>query len=180
MREPAFDFEQDGSMFRIYADAPHNPKRMRKAIMHALAESEVAEAVVVPLPMGRWDRDEETYVFEDLDDDDEETPERPEPVVPLDQIGWAVSVYPRSVFDWTEARAEVVRRGRTILRETDHAIEVASRDEQDASQLIADLGAVPVIRRAEGERLGWFRRWQIREQFLGNYAGTSDPTQPLL
>jgi hypothetical protein len=91
---------------------------------------------------------------------------------------WAVNVEPASAFAWRELRADLERRGRRRLHETDHAIEVGARDEADAQALAADLVELDFVRSAEPRPLSWFQRWRVREQELGNYEGFRDPTQP--
>jgi hypothetical protein len=54
MREPTFDFDHSDGDFFVYVEAPHSVKRTEKALLHTLAASGVADAVVTPLPVGRW------------------------------------------------------------------------------------------------------------------------------
>src|SRR6266566_9986935 len=62
MREPAFDFERDGEDFVVFGDAKHSIVRLEKAVLHTLAESGIANAVITPLWVGRRD-DEGGYDF---------------------------------------------------------------------------------------------------------------------
>ena len=118
-REPKFDFDRDGDEFFVYVDEPHNARRTERAIMHVLAERGVADRVAEPLPIGRWHENAYRYVFPGGD---------PEPVVPADEIGWVVVVRPASAFEWRPLRTALEHLGRTMIRETGHAIEVGARD----------------------------------------------------
>jgi len=149
-----------------------NLDRAQAAIMARLARQDLASAVVTPCPVGRWDPSLARYLIAS-----DPTVER-DPVVPADEMHWLVAVRPASPFDWRATRAALAARGRTTLRETGESIEVGARDEDDALDLIAELSEVPAVGGAEAERLGWFRRWRVRQQLIGNYSGISDPTLP--
>jgi hypothetical protein len=49
--------------------------------------------------------------------------------------------------------------------------EVAAVDEADAQAVADDLRVLPIVADVEPRRLGWFRRWLLRESLLGNYGG---------
>ena len=170
-REPKFDFDfdRDGDEFFVYVDEPHNARRTERAIMHVLAERGVADRVAEPLPIGRWHENAYRYVFPGGD---------PEPVVPADEIGWVVVVRPASAFEWRPLRTALEHLGRTMIRETGHAIEIGARDGEDADALRAALADVACAGQTAAHPLTRFQRWRLRERLLGNYAGEFDPTQP--
>jgi hypothetical protein len=170
-REPKFDFDRDGDEFFVYVDEPHSARRTEKAVMHVLAERGVADRVAEPLPIGRWHENAHLYVFPGAEPD-------PEPVVPADEIGWVVVVRPASAFEWRPLRSALEHLGRTTIRETEHAIEVGARDEEDVDALRVALANVDCAGQTEARLLTWFQRWRLREQLLGNYSGEFDPTQP--
>ena len=171
MKTPAFDYDDGDGKVLVYVDAPHSPKRVEKSVMHALAQSGVSAAVMLPLPIGRWDDDAESYVY------DGQPPELAALVSP-EEMRWAVEVRPRSAFDWRALREELHARRQTTISETDTNLVIGAADESDAKDLISDLREVAVVGDAQARPLGWFRRWQIRQQFLGNYGDdAADPTQ---
>ena len=163
---PSLDFERDEDTFLVYVDEPHDVKRAEKAVLHALHKSDVTHAVRLPLHPRRWDELEYRYV----DPTGEAEPPDWEVVTPPDQIGWTVCVVPRDAFSWREVRDTLAQRGRLPVGETQRAIEVAARDEADAYALADELLMLPVIVEAVPRRLSWFRRWLLREHFLGNYG----------
>jgi hypothetical protein len=138
-----------------------------------LGRRQLTEAVVWPLPVGRFDSALGNYLIVDV-----RNQISAEPVIRADEIGWAVAVRPATAFDWQAARAALESRGRVTIRESGDLIEVGARDERDARRLIADLTTVECVGGATARRLGWLRRWRARQQLLGNYAGDRDPTQP--
>ena len=66
-----------------------------------------------------------------------------------------------------------------MIGETERRIDVGASSEGDAHDLAAELSGLSAVGDADASRLGWFRRWRIRQQLLGNYAEMRDPTQPL-
>ena len=128
MRRPPFDFIQDGDDYVVFVDAPRSVRRTEKAIMHALAESEIVEAVITPLVVGHKAADG-GYTYESWFD--EPDPE-PEPAVQAPEIAYCVSLSPPSVFGWRALREELQRQGRTVIAERGDAIEVGVRDKTDA------------------------------------------------
>jgi hypothetical protein len=98
-------------------------------------------SVTQPLRIGRWDDEQDRYVFEGLAGEDPEIVRMVSP----DQISWAVDVQPQSAFDWTALRRELATRGRPALGEADHVLSVGARDESDAQALIAELRSVDVV-----------------------------------
>jgi hypothetical protein len=168
MHEPAFDFDWDGAEYRVYDDAPHNPKRLRKALMHALHQSEASDAVLLPLAVGIWDEADERYIFPGVVEAEPEA--APEPAVPLDSIGWCVRVSAASAFEWRTLRLELDRRGRTVIGEPEHAYEVGALDEADATAFARDLKTLACVGEVAITPLGRLRRWLVRERLLGNYA----------
>jgi len=167
MHRPPFEYESEDGRFLLFADDEERARRVAAAVADALAESGV-DFVDTPLPVGEWSDDARRWVF---DDDEEEA----EPAVPFDEIGWLVTVRPRSPFEWRDVRDELAARRRTILRETEDALEVAARDEDDAAELAHDLARLGVVAGADAEKLGRLRRWQVRQTLLGNYSGRTDP-----
>lgn len=166
-------WERRGSDFLVrVADAESLAPTERK-IRHALERHQLTEAVVWPLPMGRFDSALGDYLIVDVRD---QIPV--EPVIAADEIRWAVAVRPASAFDWRAARATLEKRGRLTISESADLIEVGARDERDASSLVAELTAIECIGDATARRLGWLRRWRVRQRLLGNYAGDRDLTQP--
>jgi hypothetical protein len=141
-------------------------------LMRLLAGKNLSGAVVNPLPIGRWNENLARYVIASP------SPPRPDAVVSGDEIAWVVAVSPASPFDWLAVREVLSERGRTTVRETDATIEVGALDESDALNLIAELSEVEAISGATAQHLGWFRRWRVRQQMVGNYT-SQDPTQPL-
>jgi hypothetical protein len=99
-------------------------------------------------------------------------------VVPAGEARWLVEIKPASAFVWRELRADLKRRGRRTLRETDHAIKVGALDEDDARALVAKLAENALVRSAGPRPLGFLGRWWVREHELDNYAGMMEPTQP--
>jgi hypothetical protein len=177
MREPSFDFERDGADVLVFGDAKHSVVRLEKAVLHTLAESGVAGAVIVPLWVGRWDGKGDGYVFPAWIGERQATAER-EPVVSPDEIRWSVSLAPRTAFEWQELRDALRALGRLKLSEDDHRLEVGARDHLDAQALLAELRAASLIRDGEAKPMTRFRRWRVRQQLLGNYVGAGDPTIP--
>ncbi len=172
MRDPAFDYDRDCDDMVVFVDAPHSVTRTKKAIMHALAESEVADAVITPPPVGVIEPGDDGYTYRDWFDE----PVAPEPAVPADEITVGVTLKPASPFQWHALRDELAALGRQVIGDSDSNIEIGARSASDADELIADLKMKSLIRAAEAEPLGRFRRWRVRQQLLGNYAGV-DPTQ---
>jgi hypothetical protein len=168
------DTDRDGERVYCYVDAPHNPKRVRKDLLHNLAAFDLAECVPDPLPIEHWDERRERYVDPFGAAEDEPVP----PAVEPDEIRWAVAVEPSSVFEMRNLREELRLRRRPELRETKLGVEVGASDEADARTLAKQLEGLPVVGSVSVRRLGWFRRWQVREHLEGNYAGVVDPTQP--
>ena len=176
MQEPPFDWERDGSDWLVFGDARHSVRRLEKAVLHALAESDVADAVVTPLWCGRLDDDTGGYSFPPwVGEQLEET--EPEPVVSPEEIAWAVSVKPVTFFGWPRLREELERLGRTAIDEDEHRIEIGARDQPDAQALLDQLRDAGLIREGDARSLNWFRRWRVRQQLLGNYAAPYDPSQ---
>lgn len=104
-------------------------------------------------------------------------PKVPPPAPASDAIRWSVRARPRTAFDWREAREAVEYCGRAVIGETQHDLVVAAGDQADARVLAARLLESRAIGSVECLPLGWFARWRVRQRLLGNYAGTSDPTQ---
>jgi hypothetical protein len=175
MRKPPFDYDEDRDDIIVYINAPHSIERVERAIMQALAQSDVAGAVLRPFPVGKAVEADGGYTFERWFD---EPPSPPEPAVPADQIAFAVSLTPTSAFGWRALREELAAQGRQVIGESNSAIEVGARDASDAEALISGRREKSLIRTSALKRLGSIRRWRVREQLLGNYAGDRDPTQP--
>ena len=93
MHEPKFDYEDDGPGWRVYADAPRNPKGVAKTVMRVLHKSGVSNAVVTPLPIGRWSEAAEVYEFPG-------EPAATNAAVAPNQIGWGVVVRASNAFEW--------------------------------------------------------------------------------
>ena len=173
------DVDRDGDRVYCYVDAPHNPKRVRKELLHELAAFDLAGSVPDPLPIEHWDEKQERYV--DSKGMPETAPDEAlSPVVEPDQIRWAVAVEPSSIFELRKLREELRARRRQEIGETKHGhgFEVGARDEADARALSEELETLPFVGSVSARKLGWFARWQVREHFAGNYAGSVDPTQP--
>jgi hypothetical protein len=168
------DVERDGNCVYCYVDAPHNPKRVRKTLLHHLATFDLAESVPDPLPIEHWDERQERYVDASGRPEHEPVP----PVVEPDQIRWAVAVEPANVFGLRKLREELQQRRRDEIGDTKRGFEVGARDEADARALAEELRKVPLVGSVSIRKLGWFDRWQVREHLLGNYAGSPDMSQP--
>jgi hypothetical protein len=69
-----------------------------KTVLHVLAESEVADAVVRPLPIGDRAGAEGGYNFRDWF---QEAAPPPDPAVPADEIAFAVALAPAWPLDGT-------------------------------------------------------------------------------
>jgi hypothetical protein len=167
------DWRREGTDWLIHVDALDDRAVGEPAVSALLGECGLTSAVVSPFPIGRWYENLRRYVISG--DDAHALPS--EPAVPADEITWGVFVRPASAFDWQPIRAELARRGRVRLDETDDAVEVGACDEADAQQLIADLLTLPTVAGADASRLGRWRRWRVRQQLLGNYEGVRDPSQ---
>jgi hypothetical protein len=156
------DVEREGDDLVVFVDAPHSVKRAKQRILHALADSGVAEVVRTPLPAFRWDPKSNVYV----------DPDAPEPIEDLrtDTITWKVRVRPRDVWVEHALREEIERRGRPVIGKKGRWIEIGAADEADASSLVAGLSELPETGEATAERLGRFARWRVREHLLGGYA----------
>jgi hypothetical protein len=141
------------------------------AVSDVLMSHDLGDAIVTPLPIGRWDEKLGRYLIVDA-----RAPAHPAEWT--DEVRWAVTVRPTSVFDWRAVRAALNERGRPMLRESSHEIDVAARDEADARTLIADLLRLPAVDSAEAVPMSWFRRWRVRQQLFGNYSDGGDPSQP--
>jgi hypothetical protein len=146
-------------------------RQIEKAVLRALRDSGLGKAVVLPLPVGHGDDQRHNYVF---GDDDAE----PEPAVPFDEIGWMVSVRPASAFEWRAVRDALAARGRTAIDETNDAIEIGARDEDDAQALVAELSDLPEVGAMEARPLGRLGRWRVRQLLLGNYGVDGKPVDP--
>jgi hypothetical protein len=171
------DVDRDGNRVYCYVDAPHNPRRVRKELLHQLAAFDLAGSVPDSLPIEHWDERQERYV------DSKGMPESPpdealSPVVEPDQIRWAVAVEPSSIFELRKLREELRARRRQEIGETKRGFEVGARDEADARALSEELETLPFVASVSARKLGWLARWQIREHLAGNYAGSGDPIQP--
>jgi hypothetical protein len=173
------DVDRDGNCVFCYADAPHNPKRVRKELMHELAAFDLAGSVPNPLPIEHWDESQECYV------DSRGIPAPPtreeealSAALDADRIRWAVAVEPSSVFELRKLREELRARRRHEIGETKRGFEVGARDEADACVLCQELEGLSVVGSVSARKLGWLARWQFREHLAGNYAGEPDPTQP--
>jgi hypothetical protein len=142
-------------------------------VLRALAEARAARGVVAR-QLRRWDGEAAEFV-------DPRDPEALlEPLPPRtarDEIGWVVAVTPCSAFQRRAVRRALEARGRTIVGEPDSAIEVGCRDADDAARLVADVTRLPQVRDATPRKLGWFARWWLGQQLIGNYAA-ADPAQP--
>ena len=179
LRYTDLDVDRDGNRVYCYGDAPHNPKRLRKELLHELAAFDLAGSVPDPPPIEHWDEEQECWV------DSSGAPAAPTPekealiaALEADRIRWAVAVEPTTVFELRELREELRARGRLELRDTKRGVEVGARDEADARALCHELEQLPLVGSVSARKLGWFRRWQVREHFAGNYASPPDPTQP--
>lgn len=169
------DVDRDGNRVYCYVDAPHNPRRVRKELLHQLAAFDLAGSVPDPLPIEHWDEGQERYVdSKGMPEPDEAPP----PAVEPDQIRWAVAVEPSSVFELRKLREELRARRRQEIGETQRGVEVGAREEADARALSEELEKLPVVGSVSARKLSWFGRWQVREHLVGNYAGSVDPTQP--
>jgi hypothetical protein len=108
-----------------------------------------------------WDEEQFSYV----------SPAEAERLPELTDVQWLVTVEPASIFDWRPTREELARRNRPVVAESQRALSVPAESEQDALELVAALERVPGIGRATAKKLGWFRRWWLRERLFGNYGG---------
>ena len=179
LRYTDLDVDRYGDRVYCYADAPHNPKRVRKELLHELAAFDLAGSVPHPLPIEHWDEEQERYV-DSSGALGAQTPEEEALTAALeaDRIRWAVAVEPSTVFELRKLREELRARGRLELRDTKRGIEVGARDEADARALCHELERLPLVGSVSARKLGWFRRWQVREHLAGNYAAPGVPTQP--
>jgi hypothetical protein len=168
------DVERDGDRVYCYVDAPHDPERVRKRVLHRLALCDLAEAVPDPLPIERWHEEHFCYL------DPSAAAEHDPPAVEADEIGWAVAVKPSTPFELRQLREELRLRRRTEIGETEWAVEAGARDEADARALADELRRLPAAGSVAVRRLGWLGRWRVRERLLGNYMPPRDPTQPPL
>jgi hypothetical protein len=167
-----FEWQAEGTDTFALVPAREELERVEGELIRLLSRNRLASAVVTPFPIGRWYERLGRYVVPTT------TWVASDPVLEPDEIGWLVSVRPASAFDWRAARVALAERGRTTIRESDGGFEVGARDEVDARALIAELNIVPAVGSAEAQQLGWFRRWRMRQQLLGNYAGIDDPAMP--
>ena len=173
------DVDRDGNRIFCYADAPHNPKRIRKELLHQLAAFDLAGSVPDPLPIEHWDESQECYV------DSRGVPAPPtseeealSAALDADRIRWAVALEPSSIFELRKLREELHARRRHEIRETKRGFEVGALDEADARALAEELERLPVVGAVSVRKLSWLQRWRVREHLAGNYAGTTqDPTQ---
>jgi hypothetical protein len=171
------DVDREGDRVYCYVDAPHNPRRVRKELLHQLAAFDLAGSVPDPLPIEHWDERQERYV--DSKGMPETAPEEAlAPVVEPDQIRWAVAVEPSSIFELRKLREELEARRRQEIGETQRGFEVGARDEADARALSEELETLPFVGSVSARKLGWLARWQVREHLAGNYAGPPNPTEP--
>jgi hypothetical protein len=165
--------EQDANgLIYCFVDPPQRAKRVRHDIMRALAGAELADAVVDPMRVEHWNEETEVWV-----------PNRADAEAAaasvwrvrrrLTDVRWVVTVEPAGVFQWTNVREQVTRRGRPILEERPGDLDVPAIDEDDASQLAADLEQLTCVRSVKTRPLGWLERWRRREQVFGNYASNS-------
>jgi hypothetical protein len=168
------DVDREGDRVYCYVDARHNPKRVRKELLHQLAAFDLAESVPDPLPIEHWDERQECWVDSKGMPDPDDVP----PAVGPDQIRWAVAVEPSSVFELRKLREELRGRRRQEIGDTKRGVEVGARDEADARALSEELEKLPVVGSVSARKLGWFGRWRVREHLVGNYASSLDPTQP--
>lgn len=56
------DVEREGDDLFVFVNAPPSVKRAKQRILHALADSGVAEVVRTPLPAFRWSSKSNAYV----------------------------------------------------------------------------------------------------------------------
>lgn len=168
------DVDREGNRVYCYVHASHNPRRVRKELLHQLAAFDLAGSVPDPLPIEHWDERQELWVDSKGMPDPDDAP----PAVEPDQIRWAVAVEPSSVFELRKLREELRARRRQEIGETKRGVEVGARDKPDARALSEELEKLPVVGSVSARKLGWFGRWQVREHLVGNYAGSRDPTQP--
>ncbi len=164
----------DNGLVYCYANTPHAVKRVRQDIKASLGRYNVLSEVTTPICVERWNAQQRSYVGATKSDARIGVAARARIRRPLTDVRWIVTVEPAGVFNWAQVREELSRRGRPILEERGGDLNVPAVDEQDARQLAAELGQVPVVRRTSTRRLGWFERWRRREQVLGNYS--SDPS----
>jgi hypothetical protein len=87
-------------------------------------------------------------------------------------------VEPSSIFELRKLREELRARRRQEIGETKRGFKVGARDEADARALSEELETLPFVASVSARKLGWFARWQVREHLAGNYAGSTDATQP--
>ena len=164
---PPFDWERDGDdTYLVFVDAPHNPRNAEKTVMRALRKAGLVDALRIPFSLSTWDESRMRYVMRG---------EEPGPVVAPDEIRWAVDVCPVTVFEWRHVREELERRQRTVIGESQEAVEVGARDEDDASKLAESLEVLAFVRKASPRPLSRLQRWLVREHLLGNYASGAGP-----
>lgn len=176
MRTPPFDVTEDSGDFVVYVDSPHSVRRAEKAVLRTLAQSDVAATVVRPFPLGQWTGDDTGYRF--VKWFEEGTDGEAEPAVSPEEITFAISLAPVSAFGWRALTTELALRGRTKIGENAHVVEVGARDLEDANSLVDLLRERSLIRAATITKLGWLRRWRVRQHLLGNYAPVErDPAQ---
>jgi len=152
--------DRDGSIY-YFVEHIDRTKASESAILAVLARCDLADPIVTPMPVERWDEERRAWVGD-----------RPKRKVrrPLTDVTWVVTVEPADVFHWAALRKELERRGRPIVGEGERRLDVPAIDEADARQLGEDLSELEEVRRTSIRRLGWFERWRRREQVFGNYG----------
>lgn len=156
-----FDAERDGSEIQFYVDAPTDPAVVEAAVMEALAELELLDMVLLPLPVEHWDDDKDRYVDpedDDLADFDE-----------LTDVRWSVVIEPTTLFDWNAVREELEIRKRPPLKETDSVLVVPASTEADGQEIAAAIRQLSSVGTISVEKLGWFGRWRARQLLFGGY-----------
>jgi hypothetical protein len=166
----SLEWQREGTDWRVYVDELDDPDGGEAAVVQMLSQADLLSAVDTPFPVGLWFESLGNYV---IGESAESGPVQ-DPAVPGNEVTWIVSVRASSAFDWNAMRAELAQRGRTTVRETDSAVDVAARDETDANELVAELLMLPTVGSANAKPLSKLGRWKVREQMLGNYIGPLD------
>jgi hypothetical protein len=83
----------------------------------------------------------------------------------LAPIRWTIRVRPHPS-DWHVARGLLAEHRRPLLEEKPHELVLGAAHEAEARQLALELKDLDCIASVDCRRLGWFRRWRLRDRLL--------------